>query len=169
MEKFSKRGQIGNIQAIIITLVIAGVLLGAGFLIFGEFLGELNQEPFTVLNETTGFINVTGYALAGTATPGSSGFVISEARNGTDAAVITAANYTLSASGTLTNATSVAWPTVQLDYSYIGGEDAYRQLNNTTNAVQIVPNLLGLAVLIALVVIIISMVLIIPGMKGSGA
>jgi len=34
------KGQLGNLQGIILTLVIVGVLIGAAFFILGEFLDE---------------------------------------------------------------------------------------------------------------------------------
>lgn len=55
-----KKGQLGNLQGIILTLVIVGVLIGAGFFILGEFLDEtidLGQV------EATDGVNATIQAL----------------------------------------------------------------------------------------------------------
>ena len=38
--KFSKKGQLGNLQGIILALVVVGILLGAGFFILDEFLAQ---------------------------------------------------------------------------------------------------------------------------------
>lgn len=168
MGRINQTGQIGNLQPIIITLIIVGVLIGAGFFIFGEFLTELDNEPFTRTNETGAFINQSGYTLLGTATPGSSGFSISQIRNDTGT-VIAVGNYTLSDAGVLTNATATVWVDVQVDYDYTGGEDAYEQLNATIDAVQTVPDLLPLIVLIAMVVVILGLVFTIPGLSKGGA
>ena len=36
----SKKGQLGNLQGIILALVVVGILLGAGFFILDEFLAQ---------------------------------------------------------------------------------------------------------------------------------
>lgn len=36
-----KRGQLGNLQGIIITLVVIGIVLGVGFLVLTEFQGSM--------------------------------------------------------------------------------------------------------------------------------
>lgn len=55
-----KKGQLGNLQGIILTLVVVGVLIGAGFFILGEFAdqvseqatGGINSSAFQGINET---------------------------------------------------------------------------------------------------------------------
>jgi len=37
----SKKGQLGNLQAIVITLVTVGILLGIGFLVLEEFMANM--------------------------------------------------------------------------------------------------------------------------------
>jgi len=39
-QMFNKKGQLGNLQGIIMTLVVVGIVLGAGFFILGEFMDE---------------------------------------------------------------------------------------------------------------------------------
>ena len=39
----SKKGQLGNLQGIVLTLVIVGILIGAAFLILEEFRGEIES------------------------------------------------------------------------------------------------------------------------------
>ena len=50
----SKKGQIGTLQSIIITLVIIGIVLGVGFLVLEEFEGEMTagSEAESGVNET---------------------------------------------------------------------------------------------------------------------
>lgn len=38
-----KRGQLGNLQGIIITLVVIGIVLGVGFLVLTEFQGSMTE------------------------------------------------------------------------------------------------------------------------------
>jgi len=88
--EMDNRGQLGNLQGIILTLVVVGVLIGAGFFILGEFMDE----------------------------------------------------------------------TVTL-----GQPDATAGINSTITALETVPNLLPLVVLIAMVVIILALVFTIPGAR----
>ncbi len=88
--KINKKGQLGNLQGIILVIVIVGVLLGAGFFILGEFADQV---------------------------------------------------------------------------STLGQPDAFTGVNKTIEALQTVPDLLPLVVLIAMVVIILALVFTIPGAR----
>lgn len=88
----NKAGQLGNLQGIILTLVVVGVLVGAAFFILGEFADEVNT---------------------------------------------------------------------------LGQPDAFDGVNQTIDALDTVPNLLPLVVLIAMVVIILALVFTIPGARGG--
>lgn len=55
----SKKGQIGTLQSIIITLVIIGIVLGVGFLVLEEF-----QDEMTSGSEAEQGVNDTVQALA---------------------------------------------------------------------------------------------------------
>lgn len=90
--EMNRRGQLGNLQGIILTLVVVGVLIGAAFFILGEFLDEVED-----LNQP----------------------------------------------------------------------DAVEGVNETINALDTVPNLLPLVILIAMVVIILALVFTIPGARGG--
>ena len=50
----SKKGQIGTLQNLVITLVIIGIVLGIGLLVLGEFKDQLttNSDEWTAVNET---------------------------------------------------------------------------------------------------------------------
>lgn len=39
----NKKGQLGNLQGIIITLVVIGIVLGVGFLVLTEFQGSMDE------------------------------------------------------------------------------------------------------------------------------
>jgi len=39
----SKKGQLGNLQAIITTLIVVGILLGIAFLVLEEFMGQMGH------------------------------------------------------------------------------------------------------------------------------
>lgn len=57
---FSKKGQLGNLQGIIMSLVVVGILLGAGFFVLGEFM---DQAIDLNVSEATDGINETISAL----------------------------------------------------------------------------------------------------------
>lgn len=97
LTKIDKKGQLGNLQGIILTLVIVGILIGAGFFILGEFQDQTSE------------------ILSGQ-----------------------------------------------------GNTSAFLGINKTIDALDTVPDLLPLVVLIALIVIILALVFTIPGAR-SGA
>jgi|TARA_R100001530_G_scaffold133894_1_gene107926 magnesium-transporting ATPase (P-type) len=91
-QMFNRKGQLGNLQGIIMTLVVVGIVLGAGFFILGEFMDEAED---------------------------------------------------------------------------LGQDAAVDGVNSTIEALDTVPNLLPLVVLIAMVVIILALVFTIPGARGG--
>tara|TARA_R100001530_G_scaffold106853_1_gene74643 strand:+ start:609 stop:887 length:279 start_codon:yes stop_codon:yes gene_type:complete len=56
----SKKGQLGNLQGIIMTLVVVGIVMGAGFFILGEFRDQVETLGQT---EATAGVNDTIVAL----------------------------------------------------------------------------------------------------------
>jgi len=50
----SKKGQIGTLQNLVITLVIIGIVLGIGLLVLGEFKDQLTSgsEEYLAVNQT---------------------------------------------------------------------------------------------------------------------
>tara|TARA_Y100000310_G_scaffold324125_1_gene385597 strand:+ start:510 stop:785 length:276 start_codon:yes stop_codon:yes gene_type:complete len=87
---FSKKGQLGNLQGIIMTLVVVGILVGSAFFVLGEFMDQAED---------------------------------------------------------------------------IGQQGAVDGINETIDAMDTIPNLLPLVVLIAMVVIILALVFTIPGAR----
>jgi len=53
MRQISKKGQVGNIPGIIMTLVLVGAFLGAGFLILEEFLDQTEDIASNGKNATS--------------------------------------------------------------------------------------------------------------------
>lgn len=49
-----KQGQLGNLQGIILTLVVVGIILGIGFLVLEEFRDQMTAgtEAWTGVNDT---------------------------------------------------------------------------------------------------------------------
>lgn len=160
------KAQLGSVKAIIFAVLIAGVLIGAGFLVLGEFRDQFDDNLVTIANETTASINTTGYTVAGASDPGANTFVITQARN-VSGAVINPANYTISSTGVVTNRTATIWSNVHLTYTYLAGDDSYQGIQSTLDASQNIPQLLSLVVLIALIVVVLALVFTIPGARGG--
>lgn len=166
----NSRGQLGNLAGIIATLVVVGVLIGAGFLFLGEFSDELDTESsFTVTDETGAFFNSSNapYTVDRSTHPGFSSFAITSARNTTDSVIISSGNFTTTSNGTVTNASNRVWNSVTLNYTFVGGGESFEGVNQTIVAFDTIPNLLPLIVLIAMVVIILALVFTIPGARQS--
>lgn len=87
---FSKKGQLGNLQGIIMSLVVVGILVGSAFFVLGEFMEQAED---------------------------------------------------------------------------LGQQSAVDGINETIDAMDTIPNLLPLVVLIAMVVIILALVFTIPGAR----
>ena len=50
----SKKGQLGNLQGIILTLVVVGIILGIGFLVLSEFYDQMTAGSYAAdaVNDT---------------------------------------------------------------------------------------------------------------------
>lgn len=59
----NKRGQVGNIPAVVMTIVLVGAFLGAGFLILEEFLGQVETVSGGTTAESYLGVNSTIEAL----------------------------------------------------------------------------------------------------------
>jgi len=55
----NKKGQIGNLQSIIITLVTVGIILGIGFMVLEEFRDNMTSDSnaYTGVNDTITAMN----------------------------------------------------------------------------------------------------------------
>lgn len=168
-----KKGQLGNLQGIIVVLILIGILLGAGFFILDEFLNQVSVDDAVTVSNETGFVNSTGYTLLGTSAPGFNTPVITEVRN--ESNIIAVGNYTVSPEGIITNATEILGfmtPDAEynISYTYLRGGEAYIAINVTSQAMLTIPRLLGLIVLIAVVGVILAIIFnVIPGTRTQGA
>jgi len=145
---------------VIIAFVIVSTLSGAGLL-------ESSRSTGTVTDETDGFINSTTYQIAGLDTNFIPGTISIVAKNFTDGTTIPAANYTLSSTGVLTNATIVVYTNVTLDYSfsiYSAEELSGDALSaNFTRGVDNVSAKIPTVLLVAAIVLILSVLAILVG------
>jgi len=70
----SKKGQVGNLPGIIMTLVLVGAFLGAGFLILEEFLDQ--TETVSGGTDTTSYQGVNDTLEALTTVPDLLGLIV---------------------------------------------------------------------------------------------
>lgn len=54
MRGLNKKAQLGTLQSIVITLVVIGIVLGIGFLVLDEFMGNMDagSEAESAVNDT---------------------------------------------------------------------------------------------------------------------
>lgn len=71
----NKKGQLGNLQGIVLTLVIVGILIGAGFLILEQFRDEIEDIASDGSNATS-YIGVNDTIEAMTTIPDLLGLII---------------------------------------------------------------------------------------------
>ncbi len=112
---------------VIIAFLLLGTLFGMQIMsfIFGTLspssVASFTDSTVTVINETDGFINETGYILTNASRFGFDGGIsITQASNATDNSTISASEFTLnSATGLLINATAVEYDDVTFSYTYL--------------------------------------------------
>ncbi len=130
-----KRGVMGlsTAQAFIVGL-LALVIMGVLSIIVLNALRDSTvlTVTTTVLNESGGFINNTGYTLDDTGVLGFTSPSITSIVNTTDGILIEAGNYTLSSTGVLTNLTAQTWVSVSVNYAYNTQGDGGLITNSTT-------------------------------------
>jgi len=174
-----KKGQIGNLQGIILVLVIAGILLAAGFFIFDAFQDQVDNTVNTVTYENSSatvgnvFINDTPYTVAEEGATCFNSLVVTEAvnRSGVTPLDIESGNYTVNAGlGTITGGIDVNYTNVSISYTYQSGTSACQGIENTSIAMLTIPELLGLIILIAIIGVILAVIFnVIPGARTQGA
>lgn len=177
-----KKGQIGDLQGIILTVVVVGLLIGSGLLINQEFRDQdsLSDTLGTVTNETGYGINDTSYTFDLEDGARTRHFVVTGAWNATNATgnsgqyAIGSGNYTIDAdAGTIVGATArtANYSDVNVSYTYLYGETSWEGMNSSLEAMTTVPNLLGLIIIVALIGIVLAVLFgILPiGKVSAGA
>jgi len=121
-----------------VVFLLLGVLFGMQIFSFifgnvGTTSSSLDVKANSVINETDGFINTTGYTLAGASTLGFSGPTIVTIIN-TTGLIIQSGNWTFdTVTGILTNATSETWESVNITYNYGSDSNAKIIADSVTN------------------------------------
>ena len=75
MRKLDKKGQLGNIQGIVLTLVVVGILIGAAFFILEEFRDQV-EDIASDGNESASYIGINETINAMATVPDLLGLII---------------------------------------------------------------------------------------------
>jgi len=168
-----KKGQLSSLPTIIGTLLIVGLLIGVGMLVAQEFRDQdsLSAHARTVTNESGCFINATGYTLASEDGSKTHSFAITTVFNNSDGITIESGNYSVGTNtGIVTNASTANWDDVNISYTYKTGEKAWTGVNDTIEAMTVIPSLLGLIILVIMIGIILAIIFnVMPMGRVSGA
>lgn len=171
----SKKGQLGNLQAIVMTLIVIGILLGVGFLILQEFKGTLDDNTATVNNETVTALSDAGNYVKYNSTTADvncyNTFVVTRITNKTKPEVWAPGNYTYSTDTgkiTLVSLTSYNATDGNVTYTYNYGKDACGGVEATVTATQKIPTWLPIIAILFMVGILLAIVFKVTGGFGAG-
>jgi len=164
---------------ILLSLVTMLFVIGLIVMIFSLMGGELRDATYTTTSATVSgeaiteadFVNASkGYTLALSSTAQDfASPVITAMYNGTTE-LLSSGNYTLTGN-ILFNATSDAWPSLTVNYTYTYGAEntATGVMNDTTAGISGVTDWFDIFIVIgAMVVLILLTVIIITAIRGSG-
>jgi len=169
--KIEKKGIMGPIISVFVMVLVISILAGLTFLFVAQLKTQIVDTTaitgVTVTNESGAYVNITGYTLDGASALQARSFVMTAVWGNVSGTtyLIPGANYTVSASGVLTNATEVPNATEYDDanasytYKYIGDAGAYTAVNTTETAGASIVNYLALIFLAIIFGAILTIVL----------
>ena len=159
----NKKAQIEQLQGLVIALIIIGMVLVVGFLIFAQTKTQVVNliSTSTATNESYTYANATLTAL--THSPGSVELSCSALYNDTaNAVAIDSGNYTCTAGSgiTVTDADgTLGFPaTMYVTYTYKTADYAYNASNEVQNATQDIPGWLPIIVVVMIGALLIGLV-----------
>lgn len=122
----NKKGNTGELSHSVFMLIGVVALIGAGLLALSQMSTvTYGSGSSSVVNETGGFVNSTGYTLAQASLHRSFAYTPSSAIiiNATDGSPLSVGNFTITSAGVVKNATVLNWDTVKITYSYTFSTD----------------------------------------------
>lgn len=141
-----KKSAINQIITIAIIVLIMSIILGVTFLFVDELKTQVREQAentYTTTNETSAYINTTGYTLASASSDSlARTFTITAIWNASDNGVgyynlsIPTTNASVSSAGSVTNASAFNWGNVSITYTYESaiGETSYLAVNDTEDS-----------------------------------
>ena len=158
----NKKAQIEQLQGLIIALVIIGMVLVVGFLIFAQTKEQVVDmiSTSTATNESYTYANATLTAL--THSPGTVELSCSLYNDTANAVAIGSGNYTCTAGSGITvtdDDGTLGFPaTMYVTYSYKTADYAYNATNEVQNATQDIPGWLPIIVVVVIGALLIGLV-----------
>jgi len=163
--KIEKKGIMGPIISVFVMVLVISILAGLTFLFVAQLKTQIVDTTaitgVTVTNESGAYVNITGYTLDGASALQARSFVMTAVWGNVSGTtyLIPGANYTVSASVVLTNATEYDDANASYTYKYIGDAGAYTAVNTTETAGASMVNYLALIFLAIIFGAILTIVL----------
>lgn len=159
----NKKGQIEQLQGLVIALIIIGMVLVVGFLIFSQTKTQVVSmiSTTTATNESYSYTNNTLVALTYSANSAAGTVACTAVYNDTDnLVVITTGNYTCNNAGLIVTAQGpfVFASTLYATYTYKTADYAYNATNEVQNATQDIPGWLPIIVVVVIGSLLIGLV-----------
>jgi len=161
--KLNKKGQIEQLQPLIIALVVIGIVLVVGFLIFAETKDQVVDmiSTSTATNESYSFTNNTLVALTHSGHSATDTVACTAVYNDTaNSEVVPTGYYTCDNSGLIVqdNATDDIESTLYVTYTYKAADYAYNATSDVQNATQDIPGWLPIIVVVVIGALLIGLV-----------
>lgn len=158
--KYKKKAQLEQLQGIVLVLIVVGIVLIVGFLIFAQMKEQVVEliPTLTASNESYSYTNATLTAL--THSPGAVTLsciaVYNDSSNG-----IPAGNYTCNTSGlkiVADNAEATFNATLFVTYAYQTADYAYNSSQEVQSATEDIPGWLPIIVVVVIGALLIGLV-----------
>ena len=174
------KAQLGNLQTIIIALVVIGLILGIGFLVMEEFQDNLDNKVATIYNETLTTVTEKGeFANKNYTTTNINcynSFTVISAFNATNvsAILIPSSNYTVDAAAgkvSFTTGNSLSYNNTDwnITYTFQYGNESCGGVESTINVTSKIPTWLAIVVILLIVGILLAIVFrVLPSAGGGG-
>jgi len=160
--KYKKKAQIEQLQGLIVALVIVGMVLVVGFLIFAQTKEQVVSmiSTGTATNESYSFANNTLVALTYSPTATADTVACTAVYNDTaNAVTIGSGNYTCNNAGLTVNDPGIGLgSTLYVTYTYKTADYAYNASNDVQNATQDIPGWLPIIVVVVIGALLIGLV-----------
>ena len=159
----NKKGQIEQLQGLVIALIIIGMILVVGFLIFAQTKTQVVDmiSTSTATNESYSYTNNTLAALTYSPTAAAGTVVCTEVYNDTaNAVIIGYGNWTCNNAGLIVTdeGPHTFTSTLYVDYTYKTADYAYNATNKVQNATQDIPGWIPIIIVVVIGALLIGLV-----------
>ena len=150
------QGLVMGVAALVIAVIIAFIVVSNVAVVDDDLAAIISAS---VINETGGYINSSGYTLNKASLTGFASPVITAIYNATSGVAIATGNASVTSAGVVTNATASTYPTIKISYTYTHTPTtatADNMIVNFTEGVNKVSAKIPTILLIAAVVIVLG-------------